>query len=235
MNTMSASRAERILVWDAAVRAFHWLLVLAFAGAWLTAESERWRLVHVTLGYTAGALVLFRIAWGFIGSFHARFANFVRGPGAVRDYLLSIVRGRPEHHTGHNPAGALAILALLGGVAALVATGWAGYAELAGEWVLELHEGIATALLALVGVHVFAVVASSLLHRENLVRAMVTGRKSGEPGEAIRSPRRLAASALVVAVLAFWTSQWLQPDVPNAGAQASNRHGGHHDGDDDDD
>jgi cytochrome b len=234
MNTTSASRAERILVWDAAVRVFHWLLVLTFAGAWLTAESEHWRLVHVTLGYTAGALVLFRVAWGFVGTFHARFANFVRGPAAVRGYLLSIVRGRPEHHTGHNPAGALAIVALLAAMLVLVGTGWAGYNELTGDWILELHEGVATALLALIGVHVAAVVASSLLHRENLVRAMVTGRKRGGAGEAIRSPRRLAASALLVAVLAFWTSQWLQPDLPAAGTQASIRYAGHG-GDDDDD
>lgn len=235
MNTMSASRAERPLVWDAPVRVFHWLLVLTFAGAWLTAESEHWRLVHVTLGYTAGALVLFRIVWGFVGTFHARFANFVRGPAAVRNYLRSIVRGRPEHHTGHNPAGALAILALLAGLLALVGTGWAGYSELTGDWMLELHEGVATALLALIGVHVAAVVASSLLHRENLVRAMVTGRKFAAPGEAIRSPRRLAASALLVAVLAFWASQWLQPELPGAGAQASRAHGHRHAGDDDDD
>ena len=234
MNTMSASRAERVLVWDAAVRVFHWLLALTFAGAWLTAESEHWRLVHVTLGYTAGALVLFRIAWGFIGTFHARFANFVRGPGAVRNYLLSIVRGQPEHHTGHNPAGALAILAILAAVLVLTGTGWAGYAGLTGDWALELHEGVATALLALVGVHVFAVVASSFVHRENLVRAMVTGRKWGGPGEAIRSPRRLAASALLVAVLAFWTSQWLQPDMPAAGTQASARPTGQGDDEDDD-
>lgn len=236
MNTTSASRADRILVWDAAVRVFHWLLVLTFAGAWLTAESERWRLVHVTLGYTAGALVLFRIAWGFVGTFHARFANFVRGPAAVRDYLLSIVRGRPEHHTGHNPAGALAILAILAAMLVLVGTGWAGYDEFAGEWVLELHEGVATALLALIGVHVFAVIASSLVHRENLVRAMLTGRKRGEPGEAIRSPRRLAASVLLVAVLAFWVTQWMQPGAPAAGVHASSTHaGGGRDGDDDDD
>ena len=235
MNTMSASRAESSLVWDAPVRVFHWLLVLTFAGAWLTAESEHWRLVHVTLGYTAGALVLFRIVWGFVGTFHARFANFVRGPAAVRTYLLSIVRGRPEHHTGHNPAGALAILALLAAVLVLVGTGWAGYTAFTGDWMLELHEGVATALLALIGVHVAAVLASSVIHRENLVHAMITGRKSASPAGAIRSPRRLAAAALLLAVLAFWGSQWLQPLVPASGAQASASRASHagDDGDED--
>ena len=104
MNTMYASRAEdaqdasatssagrSILVWDAPVRVFHWLMVLSFAGAWLSAESERLRLVHVSLGYTMAGLVVFRLVWGLIGTRHARFGSFVRGPGAVKRYLLSII------------------------------------------------------------------------------------------------------------------------------------------------
>jgi cytochrome b len=240
MNMTSASPAEnagsRVLVWDAAVRVFHWTLVLCFAGAWLTAESERWRLVHVTLGYTAGALVLFRIGWGFVGSFHARFANFVRGPAAVRRYVASILGGRPEHHTGHNPAGALAILAILALMLAVVATGWSTYNEIGGEWLEDLHEGVATALLALVGVHVAAVIASSLAHRENLVAAMVTGRKQGGARDAIRSPRRIAASLLVAAVLGFWSLQWLDSRAAapaGASPPAHAKHSAHSDDDDD--
>ena len=79
MNTTSASRAEprAVLVWDAPLRVFHWLLALCFAGAWLTADSESWRLLHVTLGYTMAGLVAFRVLWGFVGPRHARFADFV--------------------------------------------------------------------------------------------------------------------------------------------------------------
>ena len=129
MNTVSASPAERprTLVWDAPVRVFHWLLAACFAVAWLSAESERWQLLHITAGYTMAGLVVFRILWGLVGTRHARFSDFVRGPRAVAAYLKSLLRGRPEHHAGHNPAGALAILALLALALLTVATGWANY------------------------------------------------------------------------------------------------------------
>ena len=79
----SAGTGRRILVWDAPVRLFHWLTVLSFAGAWLTAESERWRLLHVTLGYTLAGLVVFRLLWGLVGTRHARFATQVHGKGII--------------------------------------------------------------------------------------------------------------------------------------------------------
>jgi cytochrome b len=228
MNTVSASPADpRILVWDAPVRVFHWLLALSFAGAWLTAESEAWRLVHVTLGYTVAGLVVFRILWGLLGTRYARFSAFVRGPRAVARYVGSLAQGRPEHHTGHNPAGALAIVALLSLAALVAATGWATYNELAGEWLGELHEAVASAMLAIVGVHVAGVVLGSWLHRENLVGSMLTGRKSGAPAEGIRSSWRTLAAAMLLAVLGFWWFQWqgaprsaLPADRPAATAKA---------------
>src|SRR6476619_3658006 len=103
MNDLSPPRAERavraadqrgILVWDAPVRVFHWLMVLAFAGAYLSAESERWRLLHVTLGYTMAGLVAFRIVWGLVGTRHARFSRFVRGPAAVAGYVRGLIQRR---------------------------------------------------------------------------------------------------------------------------------------------
>ena len=97
---------SRILVWDLPVRLFHWMLAISFAGAWITADSERWRDIHILLGYTAGVLVVLRLAWGLVGTRHARFASFVRGPRRVIAYLRSLVSGRPEHATGHNPAAA---------------------------------------------------------------------------------------------------------------------------------
>lgn len=211
MKTMSVSPAEgraRTLVWDAPVRVFHWLLVLSFAGAWLTAESERWRMVHVTLGYTMAGLVAFRVLWGLFGTRHARFTDFVRGPAAVAAYLKSLLRGRPEHHAGHNPAGALAIVALLLVAVAVPATGWALFNEIGGEWLEDVHEGVANAMLALVAVHVAAVAIGSWLHRENLVAAMITGRKTAPPHEAIRGAWRSVAALMLVAVLGFWWLQW---------------------------
>ncbi len=230
MNMPSASRADasatepqgrRILVWDAPVRVFHWLLVLSFAGAYLTAESERWRLLHVTLGYTMAGLVAFRLVWGLIGTRHARFASFVRGPSAVARYLGSLLRGRPEHHAGHNPAGALAIVALLLLAAGVAASGWATYNEVAGDWLEELHEAIANLMLALVGIHVAAVVISSRLHHENLVRAMITGRKTGQPAEGIHSAWRSVAALLLVAVLGFWWLQWQSAPAADRPAAAA--------------
>ena len=200
--------AQPVLVWDAPVRVFHWLMVLCFAGAYLTAESEVWRLAHVTLGYTMAGLVAFRLVWGVAGTRYARFASFVRGPQAVLAYVRSMLRGQPEHHTGHNPAGAVAIVAMLVLTAGIAASGWVVYNDLSGEWVAEVHELLSHAMLLVVGVHVAGVVVASALHRENLARAMVTGRKLGTPADAIRSAWRVVAVLLLVAVLGFWALQW---------------------------
>jgi cytochrome b len=252
MNATSASRADppmnhvvgesvastasrHPLVWDAPVRAFHWLMVASFAGAWITAESERWRLVHVTLGYTVAGLVVFRILWGLVGTRHARFSSFVQGPGAVARYLRSLLRGRPEHHAGHNPAGALAIVALLGLALAVVASGWATYNELFGGWLEEAHEALATGMLAVVGVHVAGVLLGSWLHREDLIGAMITGRKPVRPDEGIRHGWHAVAVLMLVAAPGFWWLQWQSAPTfdgltnrPIAAAKASQ---GAHDGD----
>ncbi len=218
MNPTNAPQ-EKVLVWDVPVRVFHWLLVFSFFGAYLTAESERWRLLHVTLGYTAGALVVFRVLWGLVGTRHARFKQFLRGPQAVQRYLGSLLDGRPEHHAGHNPAGALAILALLGLTGITVALGWASYVELGGEWLEEGHELAGNLMLAVVGVHVAAVGLASWLHRENLVRAMVTGRKLATPQEGIRRAWAGLAVLMLAAVLGFWWLQWQSAPDAVAGEQ----------------
>ena len=209
---------SRILVWDAPVRVFHWLMVLSFAGAWLTSESERWQLVHITLGYTMAGLIAFRLLWGLVGTRYARFAQFVRGPQAVWKYLHSLRTPRPQHHTGHNPAGALAIVLILLAGSALTLSGWANYNEIGGNWVEEFHEVLGNGMLLLVAVHVAGVVVSSRLHRENLARAMLTGRKDGAPSEGIRSSFAWLAAVLLALVLAFWWSQWRS--APHAAEQA---------------
>jgi cytochrome b len=246
MNTASAFRAEvapdvselarparQVLVWDAPVRVFHWLMVLSFAGAFLTAESERWRLLHVTLGYTMAGLVAFRLVWGLVGTRHARFASFVRGPSTVMRYLRALLAGRPEHYAGHNPAGALAIVGLLGLTAAVTAAGWAAFNDVGGELIKELHEATANVMLALVGVHLAGVLLSSWLHRENLIGAMVTGRKTVSPEQAVRRARRSVAALMLVAVLGFWWMQW-QGSPANLGGQGSAASARSLDHDDDD-
>ena len=193
-----------ILVWDAPTRVFHWVLALSFTGAFLTAESERLRDVHVVLGYTALAMIAFRVIWGLVGSRYARFRSFAVAPRAVLAYLKSLLGPRPQHFVGHNPAGSIVIYAiLLLGVLTAV-SGYANYNDLGGKWLEELHEGFANAMLAVVFVHVGGVIVASLLHRENLARAMVTGYKSGTPAEGIRSARWVVAAVLIAGIAALW-------------------------------
>jgi cytochrome b len=193
------NKIEKILVWDLPVRFFHWSLALSFAVAYLSSESERWQLVHITSGYVLAALIVFRLIWGFIGSRYARFSEFVRGPGAIKDYLLGLLRLRPPHYTGHNPAGAVAVLALLSLGLVTAASGWANFNEIGGKLLEELHEGAASIMLAVVGIHVAAVLLTSLLHRENLVASMIHGFKRGSTSLGI--PRPYWGVALAVLAL----------------------------------
>ncbi len=196
---------QKILVWDWPVRIGHWLMAAGFALAWLTAESESFRLIHVFAGATVFAVAAFRLPWGLIGTRYARFADFVRGPQAVRAYMSSLFRLEPSHHVGHNPAGGWAIVLLLGLGLLTALAGWATYNELGGDLLEELHEGLATAMLIVVIVHLAGVVSGSVLHGENLVRAMLTGKKEGSPDAAIASARPLAAVVLLAwIVLAGW-------------------------------
>jgi cytochrome b len=207
----SASNAKiSILVWDSPTRVFHWLLVLSFAGAYATAESERWRLAHITLGYTMGGLVAFRVLWGFMGTRYARFVSFVRGPAAVFQYLRTLLSGKPPHHIGHNPAGAVAIVLMLVSSAAIVASGWAIYNDVGGNWLGALHNASANFMVALVGAHLAGVAVATWMHRENLLRAMWDGKKQGAPSEGIRKTGWLLLLSLVivVSVIGFWWLQW---------------------------
>jgi cytochrome b len=193
---------QKILVWDWPVRLGHWLMVGGFCLAWLTGDSETFRLVHVIAGATVLGVATFRLPWGFIGSRYARFVDFVRGPTRVKDYLFSLLRLQPAHHVGHNPAGGWAIVALLALGILTGLAGWATYNDFGGHWLEDLHEGLATAMLTMVIVHIAGVVSGSLLHGENLVRAMVNGRKQGTAEEAIPSARPFGAFLLLVWVAA---------------------------------
>ncbi|MGP3698024.1 cytochrome b/b6 domain-containing protein [Rhodobacter sp. NSM] len=195
-----------IRVWDPVVRFFHWALAACFALAWLTAEEAQG--VHEWLGYAAAALVALRLVWGLTGSHYARFAQFVRGPGAVLAYLRDMATGRERRFIGHNPAGAAMIVALLLSMGGTAWTGWLmteperaaqlpaivapafaddddehgrGRGESAVE---EVHEALANLMLILVVLHLGGVALASMRHRENLARAMITGlKRPAEPGD----------------------------------------------------
>ncbi|MEP7183232.1 MAG: cytochrome b/b6 domain-containing protein [Betaproteobacteria bacterium] len=192
-----------VRVWDLATRLGHWLLAVSFAVAWLTAEREAWRHVHVKAGYAMLAVIAFRVVWGFAGTRHARFAAFVFPLRAVADYAVGLLRRRPPHYTGHNPLGSWSIFALLAlGVAACV-TGVMDYEEWGGRWVGDAHEALSIAMLWVVGLHLAGVAVSSVAHRENLVAAMVTGQKAGDAGEAVGPGEGRGGAVALVACVAL--------------------------------
>jgi cytochrome b len=166
------------------LRLFHWSLAACILGAFLVEEGDT---AHQLLGYTALGLVALRLLWGLVGSRHARFSDFVRGPRAVGRYLRERMAGTSRRRLGHNPAGAVMVLVLLAGVAAVGTTGWMQTLDAfwGAEWLEELHEALAYGLLAFIGVHVLAAIVESVHYRENLVAAMVHGRKRAPEADAI--------------------------------------------------
>ena len=178
---------QPIRVWDWPVRVFHWSLAACVFIAFFTGESERFSLWHQTLGYVAGGLLAFRLVWGFVGTRYARFASFIKGPQAILAYLFSLRQTTPEHHVGHNPLGGVAVLLLMGLTALTAFSGWLMAGGDAPGWQEELHEVAANSLMLVVAIHVLGVVLSSKQHKENLVRATLTGFKSGPSAMGIQS------------------------------------------------
>ena len=199
MTDVPASRVQdgKILVWDLPLRLFHWLLVLAVAVAFLSSEEDSaLNHYHILSGWVAAVLIAFRIVWGFVGSEHARFTSFVR-PADLAAHIRELLRGRPAPSLGHNALGAVSVILLLIVVAAAVWSG-ATVSEGARE---ELHEVIGWSLLALVAVHVVAVLLMSLLTHENLVGAMIHGRKPARLHPNTHDARRPGPFALLVAIV----------------------------------
>lgn len=193
---------KKILVWDIPTRIGHWLLVIAFILSFLTGDSEEQRLLHVAAGYAMGGILVFRILWGIAGTRYARFASFLFSPRDVVAYLGGLLKGKPSHWLGHNPAGSYAIYTLISLGLATVASGFAVYAEIGGEWVEEAHDVLSHTMLGMVVFHVLGVVVGSWAHRENLVRSMLDGHKLGKSEEAIESGQiHLALAPVVSAIL----------------------------------
>jgi len=168
---------QAIMVWDMPVRVFHWLLVICFAGAWLSSESERWALIHYAFGYTACLLVLIRLVWGVIGTRYARFSQFLKSPKAVIGHFMAMLRGHPHHTVGHNPAGGLVMFALMLLILLVGLTGYLSVKEFLGNLASEAHEAVASLALGLVIIHIIAAIGMSWIERQNLVRSMVSGKK----------------------------------------------------------
>lgn len=187
-----------VKVWDPLVRIFHWSLVAAFFTAYVTEDD--FLTLHTYAGYAVMGLILTRFIWGFIGPRYARFNNFVTRPSVAWDYLKDTLALRAKRYLGHNPAGGAMIVLLLvsllittlSGLAAYGAVesagplgSWLGHAGESWEDVLkEVHEFFANFTVLLVAIHVIGVLVESLVHRENLVRAMYTGNKPADNSSA---------------------------------------------------
>ena len=206
-----------IRTWDLGVRVFHWALMATIALAFLSSGEDgplaAW---HVSAGWVAAVLVVFRLLWAVVGGEHARFVNLVR-PSRIPGHVRGLFAGRVHASIGHNPLGGIAVLVLLALISATIFTG-----IIDGE---EPHEVIAWTLLAMIVLHVVAVVAMSLLTRDNLIGAMITGRKKTTHfphAQDARPPARAAIplAAVVVASSAFAATQ-IDPDAFTPGARVA--------------
>jgi cytochrome b len=166
-----------VKVWDLFVRTFHWSLVALFVTAYATGDEIEQ--VHVAAGYAIAGLLALRILWGFVGPVHARFSSFVRSPREVLVYLRDLALIRSPRYLGHNPAGGLMIVALMATLIGTCATGvmMTTDAFWGAKWVEDVHQALANLTLGLIALHVIGVLVASFEHRENLVKAMVTGTK----------------------------------------------------------
>jgi cytochrome b len=191
---------EKILVWDIPTRVGHWLLAAAFILSYVTGDSEERRLIHVTAGYAMAGVLMFRLFWGMAGTRYARFSSFLFSPQHVFAYLGGLLKGKASHWAGHNPAGSYAIFALILLGTATIVSGWAVYCEIGGEWVEETHDVLSYSMLSLVGLHVSGAIASSFIHRENLIHSMIVGCKRGKREDAIASGKGYWVLLLLVSV-----------------------------------
>lgn len=166
-----------VKVWDPLVRVFHWSLVACVLLNRFVLEAGD--PPHQWVGYLAAALVSVRVVWGFVGPRHARFSDFFPTPARLRAHLQGWFAGEPPHTVGHNPLGALMMLALMGLVLSLGVTGWMQGTDtyFGEEWLQELHETLANALILLAGLHAAAALVMGRIERVRLIRAMVTGVK----------------------------------------------------------
>jgi cytochrome b len=220
---MAGKSGYKIRVWDAPVRLFHWTLVLLMVVSYFTGRwGGDWMKFHFWSGYAILTLLIFRIAWGFVGSTTARFSNFVKGPAAAFGHLRELLGRHGPYDAGHNPMGGAMVVVLILAVLAQAATGLfsadtdtglvsgplAGkLADAAINKVTAFHHFWVNVLLALAALHVVAVLTYLVWKRQNLARAMITGDKPVEhvvpPGQPVPqlsfAPGRLAISLLIAA------------------------------------
>jgi len=218
---MAGLNSAKIRVWDLPVRLFHWVLVILMTVSYVTGRAGGdWMKFHFWSGYAILTLILFRIAWGFVGSTTARFSNFVKGPAAIVTHLRELLGRTGPYDAGHNPMGGAMVVVLLFAVLAQAGTGLFSADTDAGlvtgplatriadamvDKLTAFHHYWVNVLLVLVAAHVAAVLVYLVWKRHNLVRAMITGAKPADevvpPGKPaprlVFAPVRLAISLLM--------------------------------------
>lgn len=216
-------RPPTVAVWDLPIRVFHWLLTALVITSWTCAQIGGNAMeIHELSGLTILTLVLFRILWGFFGSHHARFANFVRGIGTTRRYLQSLRQGKPVTSSGHNPLGAWSVLAMLGCLLVQAGTGLFSNDDImmegplvkwiskdTSDFITRIHHTNSSVLLALIVLHTSAVLFYLIARRDNLITPMITGGKQaagalsngGHRGLLVRAAVLFAACAVTVYLL----------------------------------
>lgn len=208
-----------IKVWDLPTRLFHWSLVMLVAAAWASAEFEKLAL-HMLIGQGILALLIFRVLWGFVGSETARFSHFLQGKSAIFGYMKTLGTRGGTPHIGHNPLGALSVLAMLAFLLVQVATGLFSSAEILDEGPLAhlvgyetsraiagIHEGNFSIVLTLIGLHIAAIAFYLRWKRQNLVRPMIVGYVDVNESDFIKEPHQAAMKkAFLCATLAVITS-----------------------------
>lgn len=221
------ARIKSFFVWDLPTRVFHWLLFASVAVAYLTGEEEEGILftVHVAAGYLVAALLVFRIVWGFLGSKHSRFRDFIPTPTRVKEHIQGLLAGKPKHYAGHNPVGGIAIFAMIAILLATLYTGLFGGGE-------ELHETFANLILIVAGLHIVGVIAETVLTGENLVPAMIHGRKNlpedtegAQDSQPAGAGRVLASLAAVAIAAVAGVSTGATPWPPTEAAFEAGEHG----------
>lgn len=217
---------KSVLVWDWSIRVSHWLMVLLFTGLMITGRYDRdYFEYHFYFGYGLSALVVFRVIYGLYGSRYAKFSQFIKGPSAVISYLNVLLKGTPKAHLGHNPIGALMVVALLLGMTLQWGSGlfhsdglfWTGPLNgyLSEEWLSRMgwiHHVLPNILLTLVGLHMGAVLYHELCLKERLVMAMIHGKKNTKqaPEYVVKTPRWGVIFALLMGLSwLFWL--WFLP------------------------
>ena len=228
LQTRTPRPARRRVV-DATTRMLHWLMALSFAGAYLTADGERWRMVHVTLGYTLAGLLLCRVLWGLFGPRQARLSVLMRKLKGLPAWLKSLPAVKsagtlqPAWRQGQNFLMALAVLLILCVVLPLTLSGYAVWDEWGGEWLENVHEFFGNAMLAVVLFHIGLIAMLSLLRRKNQALPMLTGRVAGPGPDLAKHNHGILAAVVLACVMGFWAWQWTAAPQGDAAAQRTVR------------